>query len=128
MTNMVFHAHSGVRYLVLLVGIVALVAFLYGQITRKPVGPGKGIMAAFVGVLDLQLLLGLVLVFLMPFYGALIGHLVLMIAAVALAHASASIARNTPDAPSAISIRLLGVLVPPVLLVGRLMSVGRRTV
>ncbi len=125
MTNMVFHAHSGVRYLVLLVGIVALVAFLYGQITRKPVGPGKGIMAAFVGVLDLQLLLGLVLVFLMPFYGALIGHLVLMIAAVAVAHASASIARNKPDATSANSIRLIGVVVTLVLIVGGIMSIGR---
>lgn len=128
MTNMLFHAHSGVRYLVLLIGVIALVAFLYSQITRKPLNAGKGIMAAFVGVIDLQVLLGLILVFLMPFYGALIGHLVLMVGAVAVAHASASIARKKPEADRANTIRLIGVVVTLILVVGGIMAIGRSIV
>ena len=32
-TDMLYHAHSGLRYLILLVGLLALVVFAYGLIT-----------------------------------------------------------------------------------------------
>ena len=56
--NFLFHAHSGLRYIVLLVGLVAIAVLAIGLIRKKPIGAERGLTAAFVGVLDLQVLLG----------------------------------------------------------------------
>src|SRR5690606_35200315 len=77
--QILFHAHSGVRYLVWLAGLIAVVYAAIGLFGRKPYDRGASItMQLFVGLLDVQVLLGIILVFLRPFYPALTWHIVMI--------------------------------------------------
>ena len=123
--NILYHAHSGLRYLVLLVGIVAALLFAYGLVTRRPVGAARGLTAAFTGLLDLQILLGLGLVLGGVYYGALIGHIVTMVLAAAAAHVSSVMARRGTDERRSLTIRLVGVLLTLALIAAGVMAIGR---
>jgi hypothetical protein len=69
--------HSGLRYLVLLAGVAAVVTSAMGlRGGAAPSGAERASMSAFVGLLDLQVVLGVLLLLYWPFYGALIGHIV----------------------------------------------------
>ena len=83
--------HGGVRWLVVLIAVVAIVKFGLGWIRKSEFkGMDRGLMAAFTGLLDLNLLLGLVLLFGM---GATVPyrmeHAFTMILALVAAHLSA---------------------------------------
>jgi len=123
--NLLYHAHSGLRYLVLLAGVVAAVAFAYGLAARRPLGAARGLTAAFTGLLDLQILLGLGLVLGGVFYGALIGHLVTMLLAAVAAHASSVMARRATDERRALATRLVGVVLTLVLIAVGITAIGR---
>lgn len=123
--NILYHAHSGLRYLVLLVGLVAALVFAYGLVTNRAPRAARGLMGAFTGVLDLQILLGLGLLLGGIRYGALVGHLVTMILALLAAHVSAKMARGTTDERRALVIRLSGVVLTLVLIAGGIMAIGR---
>jgi hypothetical protein len=85
--NALFAAHSGLRYLVLLAGLVAVVFFAVGLARKQPVTRGVRVMGAvFSGLMDLQVLLGLILVAMGRYYPALIGHIVMMVLAVVVVH------------------------------------------
>lgn len=121
-----YHAHSGIRYLVLLLALVAVGVFLHGFLTRRATGKGDRItMAAFTGSLDLQILLGVALVVAGIFYGALMGHLMMMLLAAISAHAASVMARRTTDDRRAHAIRLAGVVLALLLIVGGVMAIGR---
>lgn len=76
------HAHSGLRFLVLLVALAHVVLSLVGQVQGQPVKPvHRALSAAFMGLLHTQVLLGIALVLMGLYYPQLIGHLVLMLAA-----------------------------------------------
>jgi hypothetical protein len=87
-------AHSGIRWLILLVGVIAIVKFLVGWLrggTFK--GMDRGLMSGFNGLLDLQGTLGLIFLVWnglsgVGFPGYRIAHTMLMIAAMAVAHLS----------------------------------------
>lgn len=80
------HSHSGLRYLVLVAGFVALIYGLYALFTRKPWSKGGRAMgSAFVGLFDLQIVLGLVMLNWL-YYPQLIGHLAMMIIGAIVAH------------------------------------------
>ncbi|HSH44805.1 MAG TPA: hypothetical protein VK966_03060, partial [Longimicrobiales bacterium] len=97
MTNILFHAHSGIRYLVLLAGVVALVYMLWNMTRSRPWNEtGQTLLGVFVGVMDLQVLLGLILLLLRPFFPALIGHIVLMLLAVSVGHVASAMNRKRP--------------------------------
>ena len=97
LTTILFEAHSGVRYLVLLAGVAAFLYTLVAAVRSRPWDrTGRILMAVFTGVLDLQLLLGLVLVFLWQFYGALIGHITMMLLAAAVAHIGSVVNKRRP--------------------------------
>lgn len=122
----IFHAHSGVRYLVLLLGVVAALMFLWGFVTKRPASRADRIvMAAFSGVLDLQIVLGITLMAMGLFYGALMGHLLMMLLAAVAVHAASVAARRTTDDQRAHGIRLAGVLLALVLIAGGIMAIGR---
>lgn len=123
-----YHAHSGLRYLVLLAGVAALLVLAYGVIARKPVGAGRGLSLAFTGLLDLQIVLGLVLVAGGMFYGALMGHLTMMLLAGVAAHVASVLARRAADERRAATLRLAGVAVALLLIVGGIMAIGRSLV
>lgn len=59
--NILFEAHSGLRWLVILVAVVALVKFLMGWLGKKPYTKFDNTLAkVFTGIVDLQVLLGLI--------------------------------------------------------------------
>lgn len=126
--NILYQAHSGLRYLVLLAAIAAIVALGYALATRRPVRAGRGLTAAFTGLLDLQLLLGLALVLAGIWYGALIGHLAMMVLAAVAAHAGTMIARRSADERRATTMRLGGVVLALVFIIGGIMAIGRSIV
>lgn len=124
--SILFHAHSGLRYLVLLAG---LASFLYSIIAAVRGQPwdrgGRILLASFIGLLDLQVLLGLVLVFVWPFHAALWGHIVLMVLAAAAAHFTSVITRKrSPERQSHLTVAL-GVAGTLVLVVGGITAIGR---
>lgn len=92
--NILFMAHSGLRWLVLLVAVIAIVKFLIGWLTRGSYkGMDRGLMAGFSGLMDLQATLGIILLL----WGGLAGmgfplyrieHGLIMILAAVVAHLS----------------------------------------
>jgi vacuolar-type H+-ATPase subunit I/STV1 len=119
-----FHAHSGLRYLVLLAGLVALAYFVMGLTTKRPVDKGVRILgAAFTGLLDLQVLLGIIMVAMGRYYPRLIGHIVMMVAAAGVTHALLVINRKRPN-PGYL-LPLIAVAAALVLIVGGIMAIGR---
>ena len=123
---MLFFAHSGLRYLVLLAGVAALVYLLYAVVTRAKVDrPARILGSIFVGLLDLQGLLGLIMVALGLYYPALLGHIFMMVFAAIIAHVAMAFAKSTPDAGRANRIRLAGVVVALILIAGGIMAIGR---
>ena len=126
--DFLFHAHSGLRYIVLLVGLVAIAVLAVGLIRKKSLSAERGLMAAFVGVLDLQVVLGIVLLFVWPFYGALMGHIMMMVLAAVAAHLLSVRAKKAADPNRATLLRLWGVVVPFILIVLGILAIGRSVV
>lgn len=129
MINAIFHAHSGLRFLVLLAAVVALIVQALGVFGRQPYGrPSRISMAAFTGLLDLQVLLGIVMVVLGCFYGALMGHLMMMVLAAAAVHGCSVYARKQADGRRAHTVALVGVVLALALIVGGISAIGRSPV
>jgi heme A synthase len=126
--RMLFYAHSGLRYLVLLMGLVAVAYFAYGLATKRPVDKSIRIIgSSFVGLLDLQVLLGIVLLGSgWPFYPALWGHLAMMLLAAALAHVMMVLNRRRPN-PGYL-LPLIGVAGALLLILGGILAIGRSLV
>lgn len=97
--NVLFKAHSGLRYLVLVVGLLAVVYFVSGLVSKRPVDKKVRILgSSFAGLLDTQILLGLVLLGSgWPFQPMLWGHLSLMLLAAVLAHVLLVVNRRRPQ-------------------------------
>ena len=126
--NFLYQAHSGLRYLVLAVGVVAILVMAYSLITNRPMGVTRTLSAAFTGFLDLQVLLGIALVVAGIFYGALMGHLVMMVLAAMAAHGASILAKRTTDERKATTMRLMGVIIPLLLVAFGVMAIGRSIV
>lgn len=119
-----YHAHSGLRYLVLLAGVVAAAVLLAGFFTRKPWGkPSRIAMAVYGGLMGLQALLGIAMVGLGRFYPSLMGHLTLMVLAVVAAHGFSMIARKQTDGQRAHSLGLIGVALSVALIVFGILAI-----
>lgn len=85
--EMLFAAHSGLRYLVLFSGLLALAWFAWGKATGRPFArPAPALLTAFVGFLDVQALLGIALLIGGHRPPGIWGHVALMAAAVTFAH------------------------------------------
>ena len=129
MDTAIFHTHSGLRYLVLLAGVVALVVIGRALAARLPYGKGARVSgAAFTGLLDLQVVVGIVTALVRPWKPAYVGHVVTMVLAVAAAHVLRVRARNAADDRARHVSALLAVLVPLVLIVAGILAIGRRIV
>lgn len=124
MGNMLFYAHSGLRFLVLLAAVIAIAVLFWGWNSRRPfAGQSRAVTAVFTGVLDLQLLLGILTVLTRPWYGALMGHLMMMILAVVAAHGITVYGRKQADPRRAHMISLVGVALALLLILGGIMSI-----
>jgi heme A synthase len=120
------HAHSGLRYLVLLAGVLALVYALWGLVSKRPYDRGMRILgSSFAGLLHLQVLLGFFLLVSGIFQPMLIGHIFLMLMAAVVAQIPVSVMRRRPPeerryAPQAVATLVaLGLIWTGVLSIGR---------
>ncbi len=122
----IFAAHSGLRYLVLAAAAVAVLVLAAGLLSRRAAydRPARIATAAFTGLLDLQIVLGIVVV-LGRFSPVVIGHIMMMVLAAVVAHGASALARRQPDARRAYSLALVGVLLAVGLIVGGIMAIGR---
>jgi len=124
--SMLFYAHSGLRYLVLLLGAAAVVYYVAGWLRARPVDSmAGGLLRGFVVLLDVQILLGILLLMNIPFYGALSGHIVMMTAAAVVGHVIAVLHRRREDGQKSWALLLSGVMLPLLLVVGGIMAIGR---
>jgi heme A synthase len=123
---MLFYTHSGVRYLVLLVGILALGYAVVGAVGRRPYDRTMlRLASAFAGLMHLQVLLGIAILFTRRFYPALTGHIVLMVFAAIVAQIVPSVMRRRqPDQRSFVP-HAVGVLVTLALIVMGTLAIGR---
>ncbi len=119
-----FHAHSGLRFLILLLGVVNVVVLGSGLVTKKPFGKVHRILgASFAGSIHLQVVLGLVLVAMGRWYPALIGHLAMMLLAAVVAQAAMTV--NRRRATPSMQLPLIGVVVALLCIFGGVMAIGR---
>lgn len=118
------HSHSGLRYLILLVGVAALVVYGLGLMKQAPWTKGHRILgASYAGLLHTQALVGLVMVAMGRYFPALIGHIVLMLLAAAAAQVPMTL--NKKRAAPGHRLPLLGVGGSLLLIVGGVMAIGR---
>lgn len=121
---MFFYAHSGLRYLVLLAGVLALAYFAFGLATKRPFDKGGRILgASFAGLLHTQVLLGILVLVTRFYYPALIGHIVMMVLAAVVAQVTMSVNRRKPQ--PAFALPLVGVVLAIVFIIGGIMAIGR---
>jgi hypothetical protein len=123
--NALYHAHSGLRYLVLLAGLLALLVFAYGLITHRPVRGAPGFTAAFTVLLDVQFVLGFGLFLSGIVYDALMGHIGMMILAAVGANGPAIQAPRAATERQELAVRLAGVVVALVCIVIGILAIGR---
>jgi len=122
--NALLHAHSGLRFLILLVAVAALVVFGLGLAQKKQFTKGARILGSvFAGLVDLQVTLGLVMVLMGVWYPKLIGHVVMMVAAAGSTHVL--LIRNRKQTPPGYLLPLVAVVVALVLIVGGIFAIGR---
>jgi hypothetical protein len=121
-----FFAHSGLRFLVLLLGVLVVVASAYGWAATRPSDRGMRILgASFAGTLDLQAVIGIILLVTGLYYPALIGHIAMMLMAALLAHIGMVVARRAAEPRRAHMVRLLTALFALLLVAGGIAAIGR---
>lgn len=120
------HAHSGLRYLVLLAALVVIVLALRGVLGKKPYTKEMRISAtAFAGLLHLQVLIGFALIVTGRFYPALIGHIFLMLFAAVVAQIPNSVMRRRPPEARTHMPHLVSTLVAVGLIWAGVAAIGR---
>lgn len=124
MGPMLFHAHLGVRYLVLLVALITLVAALIALANRSALPAARTTFRIYTVVIDLQVLLGVILVFTRPFFPALSGHIVMMLAAAVWVHIVNARVRKRPEDVRALTLAITAAG-SIVLFIGGILAIGR---
>ena len=93
--------HSIVRWVIVIVGLIAIVKFLLGMARKGEFGKmDRGLSAGFSGLIDLQVTLGLLYFFITGFGGVgfplfRIEHMVTMLIAAAVAHTTSMFKKAT---------------------------------
>lgn len=119
-------AHSGTRYLVLLAGLLTALYAVVGLMKKGPVDSlGMGLLRGFTILIDIQVVLGILTLLSLPFYSALIGHLVLMVAAAAVAHLGLVRVKRLPSEQRGWGTLLATAAVPLLLIVAGILAIQR---
>jgi hypothetical protein len=85
--EIVLMIHSLVRWLIVVVAIIAVIKFALGWMQKAKVqAMDRGLMSGFSGLMDLQALLGVIVLLLAGFNMYRIEHAITMIVAVAVSH------------------------------------------
>ena len=123
--DILFAAHSGLRYLVLLAAVGAIAWFTWGKLSSRPfVRPAPTVLAACTGLVDLQVLLGIVLLLGGRRPPVVWGHVALMLSAVVALHLAGGIHKRRPQ-PAGFGLPLLGVALALGLMLVGILSLGR---
>ncbi|MDE3002541.1 MAG: hypothetical protein OXU33_14230 [Gemmatimonadota bacterium] len=123
---MLLHAHSGLRYLVLLMGLVVVAYAAYGLATKAEYGKHMRVLSAiFTGVIDLTVLLGVIMLFTGMFYPQLAGHIAMMILAAAVAHVVHGVMKRRPPEAQTFTPHIVGTLIVLACIVAGIMAIGR---
>jgi hypothetical protein len=94
---LLLHAHSGIRYLILLLGIAVVVYALRGVVTRAPYDNRMRVMGGvFALLIHLNVFVGLATLFGRPFQPYVIGHIIMMLFAAVTAQLVPSVMRRRP--------------------------------
>ena len=98
MGNFLLNAHSGLRYLILLGGVLTVLYAVYGVVSGRAYDKAVRILAtSFAGTIHLQILLGLALLLSGRFPPALTGHIFMMVFAAVSAQIPVSVMRRRPE-------------------------------
>lgn len=119
------HAHSAFRFLVLGLGIAAFLVNLMGLVQKKT-EYGKlprALGSAFIGLTHLQILIGFGLLFMGLFTPRLIGHIVMMSAAVVVMQVLH--VKNKNSTTPGFKLPLIGTGIALLLMVGGTFAIGR---
>ncbi len=112
MLGFVLGLHSLVRWIVVIVGIVAVVRYALVMAGRaQPGGMDRGLMSGYTGLLDLNVLLGLILILSVGFTLPDTAHMITNIIGVAAAHIFARRAQRVEDSRLRARTNLLGVVI-----------------
>ena len=124
---MLLSAHSGLRYLVLLMGVVVIAYAAYGLATKRDYDRTMKILAAaFTGMIDLTVAVGLVtLLFQVGFYPRLGGHIVMMLLAAAVAHVVYGVMKRRPEEKRTYAPHVVGTLIVLGIVAAGIMAIGR---
>lgn len=123
---MLLSAHSGLRYLVLLAALVVIGYTVFGMATGRPYDKTMRIIfSAFTGLIDLTVLIGVANLLSGTFYPQLAGHIVMMIAAAAVAHIVSVVMKRRPEAERSYAPHLVATLVVLGLITAGIMAIGR---
>ncbi len=126
MSNFMLNAHSGLRYLILLGGVLTVLYAVYGMVSGRAYDKTIRILASsFVGTIHLQILLGLALLFSGRFQPALTGHLFMMLFAAAAAQIPVSVMRRRPEEQKSYLPHGVGALAALALIAAGIMAIGR---
>lgn len=124
--NGLYYAHSGLRYLILLAGVAAIVYGILAIIDSRPYDKWMTRLGAgFAGLMHLQLLLGLGLIFAGRFHPAVWGHLIVMLFAAALAQLPASVNRRRPAPQRSFWPHIICSTLALLLIAGGILAIGR---
>lgn len=120
--DILFSAHSGVRYLVLFSGLIALAWFVWGKAAgRSFTRPAPALLAVFIGLFDIQILLGLALLIGGRRPPGIWGHVALMLSAGVFVH----VINKRRKGKAGYGLPLLGVAGALALIVVGILSISR---
>ena len=123
---MFFYAHSGLRYLVLLAGLLTLAYAVFGAATGRPYDRTMFRLArTFTAITHIQVVVGVALLLSRPFSGALIGHIVTMVFAAVVVTVVPSVMRRREPAARTYLPHVVATLVALALMVMGIMAIGR---
>lgn len=126
MSNFLLNAHSGIRYLILLGGTLTVLYAFYGVVSSRSYDKTMRILSSsFVGIIHLQLLLGLALIFSGRFQPAVTGHIFMMLFAAAAAQIPVSVMRRRPEETKSYLPHAIGALAALGLIAAGIMAIGR---
>lgn len=123
--NILFSAHSGLRYLVLLAAAGAILALAYSVSTGRSFSLARTLATAFAGLLDFQIVIGVLLVMGGIFPDAVTGHLILMVLAAVVTHAGFIVGQQSSSDRLELGIRLGGIVLALALIAVGILAVGQ---
>lgn len=123
---MLFAAHSGLRFLVLVGGLFVILYAAVGFFGKREYSPAMSRLASvFTGLIHLQLLTGFIVLFTRPFYTAIIGHLFTMLLAAAVAQFTTSVVKRRPKEEKSYGPHLVGAILALAFMAAGILAIGR---